>query len=213
MELNEFWSIVDYLNWGDICKDYTEGKIKNPNDEVELLAYEKFENDGGVLKANEFMSTLKEMEALLDMKFKSEKVKMAVGDDSWWDIRANIVGLGKESFDFAMKYPEAIPAMYGVHEAHWRGAGFPAVKFFENFEYGINAYITKASSGNRFNVCRREVRTYLETLYCPDCGTVMKFESETGPYNPGKFVHKCPECGTTSIEDKKYPSIEYEKIE
>ena len=61
---------------------------------------------------------------------------------------------------------------------------------------------------------RKRADTYVYRLYCDKCETEMQADGGQLTSNPGRFVHKCPQCGhTESILGKRYPMIDYREIE
>lgn len=61
----------------------------------------------------------------------------------------------------------------------------------------------------------KEVKTYVEQLYCDACGEQMFPDYEAGVLLtfPMKFPHKCPNCGMTTVEEKTYPNTIYKEID
>lgn len=61
----------------------------------------------------------------------------------------------------------------------------------------------------------KEVKTYVEQLYCDACGGLMYPDYSAGVLltNPMKFPHKCSNCGMTTVEEKTYPNTIYKEID
>ena len=81
-----FWSLIDMLDWGKDC-DYKRVKrtiLKNLNEDV----------------ANALRKCVNQRMTALDHV--AGDFIHGVGDDSWGDVRAHIIGLGQEVYDAAI---------------------------------------------------------------------------------------------------------------
>lgn len=58
-----------------------------------------------------------------------------------------------------------------------------------------------------------EVKVVMEHMYCPSCGTEMKFTGIVLTSYPAQYPHECPKCGYryTTMEGM-YPLLKYKPI-
>lgn len=58
---------------------------------------------------------------------------------------------------------------------------------------------------------RAEVKTFRTELYC-DCGGQFIHNGMTTSTHPPGYSHSCNACTNVTLEDEKYPKIEYEEV-
>jgi hypothetical protein len=128
-----FWSLVDGIGWGN--------KSKN-DDDVEMflkdfpLSVVKKSLEIAIEKRKHLKVVLDEYE-----KSKGKGNYWGIGDDGYWDLRAHIVGLGKETYEKCLEDPEIAKKIADERS------------FIENFEYGFNRTIRKFNEDNSGEGC------------------------------------------------------------
>jgi len=61
---------------------------------------------------------------------------------------------------------------------------------------------------------RKRVDTFIERLFCNDCGSEMKSTGQYASDGPPKMEHQCPNCPNTEIvSGDPYPRLAYKEIE
>lgn len=58
----------------------------------------------------------------------------------------------------------------------------------------------------------KEVKVYMDRLYCEECGEEMAFTGMALASYPMKYPHICPKCEKRVIMAEIYPKIRYEEI-
>lgn len=206
MENKRFWYIVNEINWGELVRQYREIKgIDRPQPYTigSNICETLFED---VTEAQEFLELCKDFEKNIENAVNDNGVKISgISDDSWWDVKAHIVGLGEEAYNFSVKHPEAIKLMFIENDQF-------SLKYYENFEYCANNYIRNHSKSEP--VFKKEkVETYYVHAFCPKCGAEMKADNIAYFACPAQYPHTCPNCGYKRMFDKCYPAIEYEGVD
>ena len=206
MENKRFWYIVNEINWGELVRQYREIKgIDRPQPHtIGGNICETLFDD--VAEAKEFSELCKDFENNIENAVNDKGVKISgISDDSWWDVKAHIVGLGEETYNFAVKHPEAIKLMFIDNDQF-------SFKYYENFEYCVNNYIRNHSKPEP--VFKKEkVETYYVHVFCPKCGAEMKADNIVYPTCPARYPHTCPNCGYKHLFNKSYPAIEYDGVD
>lgn len=95
-----FWFLVEKIGWGTISTDYRK------------LGWKLLTLIDNINEINEMKTLSKKFQAQLINKFYDKNwnlndniIQYWGGDDSFWDFRAHIVGLGEEFFNSIMKNP------------------------------------------------------------------------------------------------------------
>ena len=206
MENKRFWYIVNEINWGELVRQYREanGADRPKPYTIGGNICETLFDD--VAEAKEFLELCKDFEKNIENVVKDKCVKIGgIGNDTWWDVKAHIVGLGEETYNFAVKHPEAIKKMFIDNDQF-------SLKYYENFEYCVDNYIHNHNIPEP--VFKKEkVETYYVRAFCPKCGTEMKQSNIVLTSWPEQYPHFCPNCGYKHMFDKSYPAIEYEGVD
>ena len=205
MENKRFWHIVNEINWGELVRQCREIKGTDRPQPYTIggnVCESLFEN---VAEAQEFLELCRSFEKKIDDAVKEKGINVCAGNDTWWDVKAHIVGLGEETYNFAIKHPEAIKPMFIDNDQF-------SLKYYENFEYCVNNYIRNHSKPKP--VFKKEkVETYYVHVFCPKCDAEMKPDNVIFPTWPAQYPHTCPKCGYKHIFGKSYPVIEYEGVD
>ena len=59
----------------------------------------------------------------------------------------------------------------------------------------------------------KEVKVYMDRLYCDKCGEEMEFTGMVLTSYPPRYPHSCPKCGHRETLKDKYPKVRYEQYE
>ena len=115
MSTSNFWTAVDQAGCG---RDHNYKRIKE-------LFLERFTQR----EADEFRATFSDLKAKLEQKLdrwaEDNDKEFGLGDDSWGDFLAHIIGMGKHEYDVVMRDPDR------GYERAVNG------NFKESFSYGI----------------------------------------------------------------------------
>lgn len=57
-----------------------------------------------------------------------------------------------------------------------------------------------------------EVKTYIEKLYCDNCGEEMVMLNIVLPSYPAQYIYRCPKCEVEITSEIRYPLTRYEKV-
>ena len=109
----QFWSIVKELGWGTRTTDY----------KAILKALVKLWD---VSNATDFRNTFDKLQMALKRRIEQwedrSEVNLGIGDDSFDDLTAHIIGLGKREYDAVMQNPQLAydraQAPYGSKEGY-----------------------------------------------------------------------------------------------
>jgi len=112
-----FWNLVEEIGWGTKTTDTKKLKRTLRREYNEEFINAMKDN---ALRQRRALATIMDEHALKETG--SIASYWGVSDDSFWDLTAHIVGLGKEVYDFICKNP-----IYAK-----------TIKYKENFEYIFN---------------------------------------------------------------------------
>ena len=59
---------------------------------------------------------------------------------------------------------------------------------------------------------KTEVRTFINRVYCDECGAEMKVSPVVLDSFPPQYQYICPECGECLTLNVYYPCTEYEEV-
>ena len=129
MTNEEFWGVVERIDWKSICRDY-----ENPIDISKKVAKKYFSD-----KDEEWVTSFQEILRKKEEELKNITREYWVGvwkisDDSYWNLRAHIVGCGRKAFEEAMKEPTTIYKDY-IKPTDER------FRYRENFGYWVNSLL------------------------------------------------------------------------
>jgi len=118
------WYMIDCIGWGTKSTDYE--KLRDQLHEYfcpeDIKDLKEFVND----RRKELVKRLGEFVDMHDMLDSDKRTFWGTGDDSFWDLTAHIVGLGKRAWELAMYNPNCVKKRADVHD------------YKENFQYIFN---------------------------------------------------------------------------
>lgn len=57
----------------------------------------------------------------------------------------------------------------------------------------------------------KEVKVYMDRLYCDVCDEEMEFTGMVLTSYPPQYPHSCPKCGHRITTTEQYPKVRYEQ--
>lgn len=110
--LAEFWSIIEPFGWGTKTTKYDDIKVAL----LRQLTPEK---------AMMLRAQLDKLMHALSQALRAKHIKLECGDDSYWDLMAHVVGLGRAEYESCLMNPQLM-------KARCDGGGFT-----ESFAYAL----------------------------------------------------------------------------
>lgn len=125
-EIN-YWNIINDIGWYELVN--SENALQNENVKEYLIGFMdvNFVSDF----KNFVVDRRKEIQENY-LKFSQEnnnETSIFISDDSLWDVTSSIIGMGKSSYELALKTPKFIEFIYQTKN------------YKENFEYGFDSAI------------------------------------------------------------------------